>query len=50
MNEIERLSCVVMAIVYGIVRLVGRWRGIVRTLIIGSVCYRKSLISVCGAL
>ena len=44
MNEIERLSCVVIGIVYGMVKLVGRWRGIVGMLIIGSVCYRKSLI------
>lgn len=39
----ERLSYVVMAMVYGMARLVGRWRGIVGMLIIGGVCYRKSL-------
>ena len=46
----ELLRYVVTAIVYEMVKLIGRWRGIVGRLIIGSVCYRKSLIWVCGAL
>lgn len=45
----ERLSYVVIVMVYGMVRLAGRRRRIVGMLIIGSVCYRKSLTWCCEA-
>ena len=49
MDEIERLSCVIVVMVYEMWYVVGCWLWIVRTLITDSVCYRKSLILGCEA-
>ena len=38
MNKIERLGYVIVVMVYGMARLIGCWRWIVRTLIIDGVC------------
>lgn len=50
MDEMERLSCVIIVMVYGMVCVVGCGRRIVGTLIIYGVCYSNSLIWGCGAL